>query len=123
MGALAKFNVAGQSTDYFKNMVPGLGSTPNSMEGFTKGVNQAMDLVRDHPLLAKAVAVAFPPAKAAIMAMEVGNQARDILGSDREKATQAFTKAGNKDGQSLLERMTGTARHLDRDRRQDRMIG
>src|SRR5690606_26421897 len=85
--------------------------------------NQVMDFVRDHPMISKAVSIAFPPARGVIMAAEMGDTVRSVLNkTDREGATQAFEKA-NKQGGSLYERLLGMSQNADQQEMRRREMG
>ena len=69
MGMLSSMNPAGGAAKNF-NFVAG-------------GSNKAMEFMREHPVLSKAVtttiAIAFPPAKAAIIGLEMASKVSDVL--------------------------------------------
>jgi len=106
MGALAKFGVSAGSKQFF--------------DASMNPANKTMDFVRDHPMLTKMVAIAFPPARGAIMAAEIADTARSVLGgADRTQATQAWKKTQDK-GLSLAEQFGQASEHIQQQKARQR---
>lgn len=66
-----------------------------------KGVlNDAITFVQENKMLTTAIRIAFPPANAAITALEIAGTARDVLdNNDLPTASESYDKAGG-DGQA-----------------------
>lgn len=90
MGALASFKVSEGSKQFFDLTV----------------ADKALDFVRDHPVMTRLAAVAFPPASGAVMAMEVAEKLRSVMIEEREDVTQAWKESREESGAlPLLDRL------------------
>lgn len=106
MGVLTKFGVSADSKKLLDSvMAP---------------TNQAMDFVRDHPMLTKMAAIAFPPIRGVALATELSDNLRGVLSKNSlDQATRAWPKT-DAEGSTLVNQMgqfqTELARNQDQQR-------
>ena len=95
MGMLSKLNPAGEATKNF-NLVAG-------------APGKVMAFMREHPTMSKAVtstiAIAFPPARAAIMALEMANKVSDVLEKVGLDRANKEWNASDAEGRPLTEKV------------------